>query len=261
MGTIQVVVSGALGRMGRTVCAAVLAEPDLVLVGGADPGVSADPTAADGVPGLPFCAPDLDEALAAVEQAAERTAAAPADGDARVVVDFTRPDSVASNVLVCLRRGWPAVVGTTGLDPAAFARIAEESERTGTPVLVAPNFAIGAVLMMEFARQAARHLDACEVVELHHEAKVDAPSGTARRTADLIEAEWHTRGQEKKVPVHSVRLPGLVAHQEVIFGGLGQTLTIRHDSLARESFMPGVILAVRRVSGLQGLVVGLENIL
>ena len=133
MGTIQVVVSGALGRMGRTVCAAVSAEPDLVLAGGADPGVSADPGGVGAVPGLPFCAPDLDEALAAVEKAAEQTAAAPADGYGRVVVDFTRPDSVVSNVLVCLRRGWPAVVGTTGLDAEAFALIAEESERTGTP--------------------------------------------------------------------------------------------------------------------------------
>src|SRR5680860_781142 len=247
--------------MGRTGCAAVRAEPDLLLAGGADPGVSADPSGVGGVPGLPFCAADLDEALATVEKAAEQTAAASADGDGRVVVDFTRPDSVASNVLVCLRRGWPAVVGTTGLDAEAFALIAEESERTGTPVLVAPNFAIGAVLMMEFARQAARRLDACEVIELHHEAKLDAPSGTARRTADLIEAEWLSRGLDKDVPVHSVRLPGLVAHQEVIFGGLGQTLTIRHDSVARESFMPGVVLGIRGVTGLQGLVVGLENIL
>jgi 4-hydroxy-tetrahydrodipicolinate reductase len=242
--------------MGRAVCAAVLAEADLVLVGGADPGVSARSGSMDSVPGLPFCAAGLEEALDIVE-----VAGAPADGDRRVVVDFTRPDSVASNVLICLRRGWPAVVGTTGLDAEAFALLAKESERTGTPVLVAPNFAIGAVLMMEFARQAARHLDACEVVELHHEAKLDAPSGTARRTADLIEAEWLIRGLGKGVPVHSVRLPGLVAHQEVIFGGLGQTLTIRHDSLARESFMPGVVLAIRGVTGLQGLVVGLENIL
>jgi|SRR5680860_995701 len=256
MASIQVVVSGALGRMGRTVCAAVVAETDLVLAGGADPGVSADPGAADSVPGLPFCAAGLEEALDTVE-----AAGAPAGADRRAVVDFTRPDSVVSNVLTCLRRGWPAVVGTTGLDAEARALLAEESERTGTPVLLAPNFAIGAVLMMEFARQAARRLDACEVIELHHEAKLDAPSGTARRTADLIEAEWLSRGLDKDVPVHSVRLPGLVAHQEVIFGGLGQTLTIRHDSVARESFMPGVVLGIRGVTGLQGLVVGLENIL
>lgn len=254
--SIQVVVSGALGRMGRAVCAAILAEPDLVLAGGADPGASAAASPVDSVPGLPFCAGGIEEALDLAERAGAHR-----DGGKRVVVDFTRPDSVLSNVLACLRRGWPAVVGTTGLDAEAFALLAGESEKTGTPVFVAPNFAIGAVLMMEFARQAARHLDACEVVELHHDAKVDAPSGTAVRTADLIEAEWLTRGLRKDVPVHSVRLPGLVAHQEVIFGGLGQTLTIRHDSLARESFMPGVVLAARRVAGLQGLVIGLENIL
>lgn len=256
MKNIQVVVSGARGRMGRAVCAAILAESDLLLAGGADPGTSAVSSPADDVPGLPFCAGRIEEALDLAEKAG-----AGRDGAGRVVVDFTRPDSVLSNVITCLRRGWPTVVGTTGLDAQAFAQLAEESEKAGTPVFVAPNFAIGAVLMMEFARQAARLLDACEVVEMHHEAKVDAPSGTAARTADLIQAEWLTRGLQKEVPVHSVRLPGLVAHQEVIFGGLGQTLTIRHDSLARESFMPGVVHAVRRVAGLQGLVVGLENIL
>ncbi|HZK48968.1 MAG TPA: 4-hydroxy-tetrahydrodipicolinate reductase [Thermoleophilia bacterium] len=256
MELIQVVVSGALGRMGSTVCNAVLAEPDLLLAGGADPAAYGAEGAAVSVADLPFCAPSLEEALDLAEGGP-----VPEGVRGRVVVDFSRPDSVTANVLVCLRRGWPAVVGTTGLSAEAIARLAIESDRTGTPALIAPNFAIGAVLMMEFARQAARHLDACEIVELHHEAKLDAPSGTARRTGDLIEAEWTDRGLEKSVPMHSVRLPGLVAHQEVIFGGLGQTLTIRHDSLARESFMPGVILAVRRVAGLQGLVVGLENIL
>lgn len=251
MGRIGVVVNGALGRMGRTVCAAVLAEADLVLVGGADPAHGSAPDVAD----LPFCAPTLAEALDRAE----------ASGDARpgerVVVDFTAPDVVLAGVLAGLERRWPVVVGTTGMGADDLRRVAETAERTGTPALVAPNFALGAVLMMEFARAAARHFDACEVVELHHEAKVDAPSGTARRTGDLIEQVWQGRGSEKRVPLHSVRLPGLVAHQEVIFGGLGQTLTIRHDSLARESFMPGVVLAVRRVSSLQGLVVGLENIL
>src|SRR5680860_1423893 len=121
---------------------------------------------------------------------------------------------------------------------------------------------LGAVLMMEFARQAARHYSDCEIIELHHPAKLDAPSGTARRTADLIGDIWEAAGQgAKQVSTHSVRLPGLVAHQEVIFGGLGETLTIRHDSLSRESFMPGVVLAAKRVSELQGLTVGLENIL
>jgi len=251
MGLIDVVVSGALGRMGRTVCAAVLAEPDLVLAGGADPAWETAP----GVPGLPFCVSDLSEALTRVERDAGESARG------RVVVDFTAPEAVVGNVLTCLERGWPAVVGTTGLASGDLERLVEAAERTGTPALLAPNFALGAVLMMEFARVAAKHLDACEVIELHHEAKLDAPSGTARRTGDLIEEVWRSRGSDKRVPIHSVRLPGLVAHQEVVFGGVGQTLTIRHDSLARESFMPGVVLATRRVGALQGLVVGLENIL
>lgn len=252
MARIQVVVNGALGRMGRTVCAAILAESDLVLAGGADPAWS---DTAPPVAGLPFCVAELPEALELVEG----NSGEPHEG--RVVVDFTSPDAVAANVLMCLERHWPAVVGTTGITPADLECLTATSDRTGTPALVAPNFAIGAVLMMEFARTAARHFDACEIVELHHEAKLDAPSGTARRTGDLIEQVWRNGGSQKRVPVHSVRLPGLVAHQEVIFGGLGQTLTIRHDSLARESFMPGVVLAVRRVGALQGLVVGLENIL
>jgi 4-hydroxy-tetrahydrodipicolinate reductase len=120
---------------------------------------------------------------------------------------------------------------------------------------------MGAVMMMQFARQAAQHFSACEIVELHHEKKVDAPSGTARLTRQKIAEVWGSRGEQKEIPVHSVRLPGLVAHQEVIFGGFGETLTIRHDSLSRDSFMPGVMLAVKRVQTLQGLVVGLENII
>jgi 4-hydroxy-tetrahydrodipicolinate reductase len=256
MATIEVVVSGALGRMGRTVCAAVAGADDMVLAGGADPGASAEQDTGASVPALPFCVTDLAEALDRVE------GSTPSAGrGSRVVVDFTQPHAVEGTVSLCLRRGWPAVVGTTGLDREAMARLATEADATGTPAFVAPNFAIGAVLMMEFARAAARQLDHCEIVELHHEAKLDAPSGTARRTADLIEEEWAARGFEGSVPTHSVRLPGLVAHQEVIFGALGQTLTIRHDSIARESFMPGVLHAVRRVAGLQGLVVGLENIL
>jgi 4-hydroxy-tetrahydrodipicolinate reductase len=142
-------------------------------------------------------------------------------------------------------------MGTTGADLSQLEGVGSAN------LFVAPNFAIGAVLMMEAARLAAPHMPDCEIVELHHEQKLDAPSGTAARTARLI-AE---AGGREEVPIHSVRLPGLVAHQEVIFGGLGQTLTIRHDSLARESFMPGVLLAVRKVGDLDGLVVGLENLL
>jgi 4-hydroxy-tetrahydrodipicolinate reductase len=176
-------------------------------------------------------------------------------------VDFSTPDAVKRNVVLCLEQGVPVVVGTTGLSPGDLAELDRLTNEAGVPVLVAPNFAMGAVLMMQFAETAAKHLRACEIVELHHDAKLDAPSGTSRLTRLRIEDAWREDGLEKEVPIHSVRLPGLVAHQEVIFGGAGETLTIRHDSLDRESFMPGVVLAVKRIRGLQGLVVGLENIL
>ena len=177
------------------------------------------------------------------------------------MVDFTVPASVRANVLICLEHRVAVVVGTTGLGAVDLAEIEKVTERQTTPVLVAPNFAMGAVLMMEFAKQAARYFRACEIVELHHDKKLDAPSGTSRLTRLRVEETWSETGLEKEVPIHSVRLPGLVAHQEVLFGGVGETLTIRHDSLSRDSFMPGVLLAVKRVRFLQGLVVGLENIL
>ena len=217
---INVAVSGAAGRMGQTVCAAVEGADDMALVGRADPL--------------------LDTALQDVL------------GDADVVVDFSRPDSALGNARECLEAGVHCVMGTTGPDFSAL-------EGVGTVNLfVAPNFAIGAVLMMQAARMVARHMPECEIVELHHDRKLDAPSGTAARTADLI----REAGGNVHEPIHSVRLPGLVAHQEVIFGGLSQTLTIRHDSIARESFMPGVLLAVRRVGSLErSPTVGLEHLL
>jgi 4-hydroxy-tetrahydrodipicolinate reductase len=166
---------------------------------------------------------------------------------AEVAVDFTEPDSALDNVRACVGAGVHVVVGTTGWDHSQLQGL------SGANVFVAPNFALGAVLMMQFAREASRHMASAEIVELHHEGKLDAPSGTAARTAELMEGE---------VPIHSVRLPGLVAHQEVILGDVGQTLTIRHDSTSRESFMPGVLLAVRRVGSLsESPVVGLENLL
>ncbi len=197
---------------------------------------------------------------------------------AQVMVDFTIPDSALNNIETALNSGVAPVVGTTGLSDEDFARIAKLSEEAGVPALIAPNFAIGAVLMMEFAAQAARHMPDAEIIELHHEKKLDSPSGTALLTARKIAAAREQNplpkigGAVEKVPgarggetdavhIHSVRLPGFVAHQEVIFGGLGQTLTIRHDSTDRRSFMPGVLLAIRRVRGLKGLVIGLENLL
>jgi 4-hydroxy-tetrahydrodipicolinate reductase len=184
-----------------------------------------------------------------------------AEGIVDVIIDFTVPSAVLTNVLTCVRHRVPVVVGTTGLSVADLAEIEQACFETETPVLVAPNFALGAVLMMEFARQAAEHFRACEIIELHHDRKLDAPSGTARLTRMRIQDTWEKAGVDKDVPIHSVRLPGLVAHQEVVFGSLGETLTIRHDSLSRESFMPGVLRATKRIRDLQGLVVGLENVL
>jgi 4-hydroxy-tetrahydrodipicolinate reductase len=223
---IRVAVAGAAGRMGETVCAAVESAEDMVLVGRADPVLETS----------------LEDVL----------------GDAEVVVDFTRPDTALGNALACLRAGVHVVIGTTGFDPAPLGQAHAAEGRPSANVLIAPNFAIGAVLMMRFAAEAAKHMEKGEIVELHHDAKLDAPSGTAARTAQLMAAA----SGKGEPPIHSVRLPGLVAHQEVILGDLGQTLTIRHDTISRESFMPGVLLAVRRVSTLeQPLVVGLENLL
>jgi 4-hydroxy-tetrahydrodipicolinate reductase len=222
---IRVVVSGAAGRMGATVCEAVEGAEDMELTGKADPALGAELTAA-------------------------------LDG-ADVAVDFTTPEAAANNVRTCLEAGVHAVVGTTGFD---VSRLREAVDAAGAKAncFVAPNFAIGAVLMMQLAQQVAPHMPDCEIVELHHHGKLDAPSGTAKRTAELI----REAGGNVHEPIHSVRLPGLVAHQEVLFGGEGQTLSIRHDSTDRRSFMPGVLLAVRRVGELpESFTVGLERLL
>jgi len=245
MADLRVAVMGAAGNMGGTVCGAVLAASDLRLVARVDPVYRPTPEPEQHGPGPRF---------AAVASALE---AAQPD----VAVDFTRPEAALGNALACLAAGVAVVIGTTGFAADGLERLRTAAQENQTAAFVAPNFALGAVLMMQFAQQAARHLEHCEIVELHHERKLDAPSGTAARTGELVEAVWQETGRDKRVPIHSVRLPGLVAHQEVIFGGVGQTLTIRHDSLSRESFMPGVLLAIRRVSALQGLVVGLENLL
>jgi 4-hydroxy-tetrahydrodipicolinate reductase len=178
----------------------------------------------------------------------EVTDASPAGCDA--AVDFTRPDAVEANVRACLEVGVPVVVGTTGWDTAP---VDEAARAAGLPVLYAPNFALGAVLMMRFAAEAARVFPRAEIVELHYEGKADAPSGTAKATAERMGTN---------PAIHSVRLPGLVAHQEVILGAPGQTLTIRHDTTSREAFAPGVLLALERVRDLPpGLTVGLEALL
>src|SRR3954466_15053883 len=237
---IRVGVLGAKGRMGGEVCRAVDADSDLELVGGIDAG-------------------DDREALE----------------DAQVVVDFTTPDAVMDNIEWCVGNGKHVVVGTTGFDAGRLQTVRDWLE--GAPevgALIAPNFGIAAVLMMRFAAVAAPYFDSVEIVELHHPNKVDAPSGTARRTAELIGAARRdrtspdattdaldgARGAEVSgVHVHAVRLAGLVAHQEVLLGGHGETLTIRHDSLSRESFMPGVLVGVRWVVDHSGMTVGIEE--
>jgi 4-hydroxy-tetrahydrodipicolinate reductase len=222
---IRVVVSGAAGRMGETVCGAVEGAEDLELAERADPELDAP----------------LEQAL----------------GSADVMVDFSTPESAPENVRQAVEAGVHAVVGTTGFDLDEL-RSAVEGSDGEAKCLVAPNFAIGAVLMMELSRRVAEHMPECEIVELHHDRKKDAPSGTAKRTAELI----REAGGNVHEPIHSVRLPGFVAHQEVIFGGQGQTLTIRHDTTDRDSFMPGVLLAVRKVGEMpERFVVGLENLL
>lgn len=254
---IRVLVSGAAGRMGTEVVRAVSAEEDLQLVAAVDPAHAGEPV--EGAAGLQY---------------ADDLAAAITDVSPDVMVDFTHPSVVAGNIDVALSRGVHCVVGTTGLPAKALEDLAAHAE-DGACLFVAPNFAIGAVLMMRFAAEAARFMPHVEIVELHHDRKADAPSGTAMRTAALIAAARDTvpatPGRETEVAegargalvddvtIHSVRLPGLVAHQEVLLGGQGQTLSIRHDSIDRTSFMPGVILAVRNVIGRTGLIVGLER--
>ena len=241
---IKVGVLGARGRMGSEVVTAVNAAPDLELVAALDLGDSLD---------------------------------ALVTNEAQVVVDFTTPDSVMANLEFLISHNIHAVIGTTGFDETRIAKIKSLLQNSTSGVLIAPNFAIGAVLMMEFAAKAARYFESAEIIELHHPNKVDAPSGTAARTAELMslartEAQLApapdatttslegARGATVgSIPVHSVRLRGLIAHQEVLLGGIGETLTIRHDSLDRVGFMPGVLLGIRKVALHPGLTFGLEN--
>jgi 4-hydroxy-tetrahydrodipicolinate reductase len=217
---IKVAVSGAAGKMGATVCAAVESAGDMELVGRADPALG--------------------------------TALANVLGDAEVVVDFTRPDVALDNARQIVEAGVHCVTGTTGVDYNELAGVGEGN------LFFAPNFAIGAVMMMEVAKRIAPHMPECEIVELHHPAKLDAPSGTAVRTAALI----REAGGNVHEPIHSVRLPGVIASQEITFGADGQTLSVRHETYSRDSFMPGVLLAVRKVADLPDrITVGLESLL
>jgi 4-hydroxy-tetrahydrodipicolinate reductase len=241
---IKVGVLGARGRMGSEVVKAVTDAPDLELVAALDLGDSLDALVANG---------------------------------AQVVVDFTTPDSVVANLEFLISNNINAVIGTTGFDDARIAKIKSLLASSKSGVLIAPNFAIGAVLMMEFATKAAKYFESAEIIELHHPNKVDAPSGTAARTAELMAKSRKEAGLAPMpdatstsldgargatvgdIPVHSVRLRGLVAHQEVLLGGIGETLSIRHDSIDRVGFMPGVLLGVRQVVTHPGLTFGLEN--
>ncbi|WP_067847401.1 4-hydroxy-tetrahydrodipicolinate reductase [Nocardia lijiangensis] len=245
--TIRVGVLGARGKVGQAICAAVQAADDLELVAEVDKGDALETFTANGT---------------------------------QVVVDFTHPDVVMGNLKFLVEHGIHAVVGTTGFDDARLTEVRGWlADRPETGVLIAPNFAIGAVLSMRFAEQAARFFESVEVIELHHPNKADAPSGTAYRTAGLI-AEARARAGVGRSPdatttelegargadvdgvrVHSVRLAGLVAHQEVLFGTQGETLTIRHDSIDRSSFAPGVLLGVREIAGRPGLTIGLDPFL
>jgi len=258
---IDVIVTGAAGRMGREVVRAVTAADDMRVTAAVDPsspGVTLD----DGAGGGVTTTADLDAALAGAGQ--------------RVLVDFTVPSAVEANVTRALAAGVHCVVGTTGVSEERWRSLAEGAP-DGVCLFVAPNFAVGAVLMMRFAQTAARFMPHAEIIELHHDRKLDAPSGTAMRTARLIAeargAAPAAPGRETEVaegargalvdgvPVHSIRLPGLVANQEVVFGDVGQTLTLRHDTVDRTSFMPGVVLAVREIPKRSGLVIGLEELM
>lgn len=252
---IKVAVTGALGRMGSEVVSSVNADPELELVARIDPSFEA---------GEP-------DGFTTLEEAIENRAI-------DVLVDFTRPNVVAQNVRVALEQGINCVVGTTGLTQDVLEELATHAQSDAC-LFVAPNFAIGAVLMMQVSQLIAKYMPHVEIIELHHDRKLDAPSGTALRTAELIaNARTHTPAKPGKeteneglegargadyhdISIHSVRLPGLVAHQEVIFGGQGQTLTVRHDSIDRTSFMPGVMLACKSVVNRSGLIIGLEHLM
>ncbi|NLY52989.1 MAG: 4-hydroxy-tetrahydrodipicolinate reductase [Firmicutes bacterium] len=273
MTTIKVVVNGAAGKMGREVVKAVTQAADLTLVGAcdqADAGEDAGLVAGIGPLGIKI-ETNLEELL-------QHTGA-------EVMVDFTEPGSVVHNVHTAIRAGVHGVVGTTGLSQADLEDIDRTASAKGVGVLVAPNFAIGACLMMRFAEEAARWFPHVEIIELHHDQKKDAPSGTALKTGQMIAKvrenqglaqgqqhrsqsgeEWESLpgargGKLEGIHIHSVRLPGFVAHQEVIFGLPGQTLTLRHDSTSRESFMPGVLMGIRRVKEIKGLMYGLDKLL
>ena len=230
MDKIKIIVNGALGKMGKEVIKAVSNEPDMEVVAQIDINDNLDQTIKKHVG---------------------------AHRDVPVLIDFTTPKSVMNNIRTAAQNKCHVIVGTTGITEKDLQEIKSLCEKNGINALVVPNFAIGAVLMMKYASDAVKYMPKAEIIELHHDQKLDAPSGTALKTAEMMKK---ASGIED-IPIHSVRLPGFVADQEVIFGGLGQTLTIKHETIGRECFMPGVILAAKKIKDLKGLTCGLENIL
>ncbi|HEU4962451.1 MAG TPA: 4-hydroxy-tetrahydrodipicolinate reductase [Bacilli bacterium] len=262
---IRVLVVGAKGKMGRETVKAVMNDSELTFVGAVDRTLNGD-TVGEVLGfdcGDAVFSNDLRQAILAT--------------NADVMVDFTNPSSVKANIEQAIEFGVRPVVGTTGMTPEEIKKWDNDCKAANIGGLIAPNFAIGAILMMRFSQMAARYLPHVEIIEMHHDQKLDAPSGTATKTLELIAQEREAMGQGhpnehetiagsrggdyEGMRVHSVRLPGYVAHQQVIFGGLGQTLTIRHDSINRESFMPGVVMSCKMVMNYEGMVYGLENLL
>ncbi|MBF1353324.1 MAG: 4-hydroxy-tetrahydrodipicolinate reductase [Megasphaera micronuciformis] len=264
---IRVLVSGADGRMGSETVKAVLADNELEFVGGTSlMNVGKDAGEVIGISslGLPLYG-SLNEALKMAKP--------------DVVVDFTTPAAIYGNVKTCIENGTNIVVGTTGLTAQQRNELDEAAKKADVAVFIAPNFSVGAVLMMKYSAEISKYLPDVEIIELHHNNKLDAPSGTAKMTAEKIARARREAGAEpapdkthesltgargaavEGIPVHSVRLPGYVAHQEVLFGGYGEILTVRHDSLDRKSFMPGVVLAVKKVDSRKGVTFGLEHYL
>lgn len=265
MDAIKVGVMGACGKMGRVICEGVIKEPGLELITAID-------VVNEGI--------DIGKILGNKEIGVKiynNLSLALEENIVDVIIDFTNVNALRENLPVVLKKGVNVVIGTTGLNAEEIDEINTMAQNNKVGVFLAPNFSIGAVLMMKYAQDAAKYLPHIEIIELHHDEKLDAPSGTAIKTLEQISKvrrplEQGAEGEFEKIPnsrggnyegirVHSVRLPGYVAHQEIIFGGVGQTLTIRHDSISRESFISGVMLAAKKVNTWQGLVYGLENIL
>lgn len=270
--SIPVVINGVAGKMGREVVKAVMAADGMHLVGAVDHSPDVVGEDAGIIAGCgPVEVPILNDLQSVLVLATQE----PVQG---VMVDFTHPDSVYENVRSAIAYGVRPVVGTTGLSPEQIDDLAAFAEKASTGAIIAPNFSIGVILMQQAALQASKYFDHVEIIELHHNQKADAPSGTAIKTAQMlaemgktynpasVEEKEHLTGArgscaDENIRIHSVRLPGLLAHQEILFGSPGQIYTLRHDTTDRASFMPGVVLAIRKVTALQTLVYGLEKVL